>query len=62
MTDETKVYDERGRDLAKDLANAFGFESGSASEDAIFKHLKVAYAEGCIDTLKARLAIAHEAG
>ncbi len=62
MTDETKVYDERAREMAEELSAMFYPHSSQSMEDVIFLKLKSAYADGCIDTLKARLAITHEAG
>ncbi len=56
MTDQTKEYDERAREMAVKVANLLsGTGLENTMEELLFVALKNAYADGIIDALRSRL-------
>jgi len=55
MSNETKAYDERAREQAKETAGLLAGEPLETVEETVFIMLKLAYADGVIDQLRENL-------
>jgi len=52
MTDQTKEYDEKAREMAAEIARILGCSNNIDAIEGIFIRLKYAYQDGVLDELR----------